>query len=89
MRALWDKSAGFAARHQTLTTILGLGVIVGLSYVLRTQALWAKFWIDEGLSVGIAHHPLTDIPTVLQKDGAPPLYYLLLHLWMDLIGGGG
>lgn len=89
MRALWDKSAGFAARHQTLTTIFGLGVIVGLSYVLRTQALWAKFWIDEGLSVGIAHHPLTDIPTVLQKDGAPPLYYLLLHLWMDLIGGDG
>jgi uncharacterized membrane protein len=63
--------------------------LIALSYLLRSQALAAKFWIDEGLAVGIAQHPLTDIPSVLREDGAPPLYYLLLHVWIDLIGGDG
>ena len=40
------------------------------------------FWIDEGLSVGIADRPLGDIPGVLRQDGSPPLYYLLLHVWL-------
>ena len=48
-----------------------------------------RYWIDEGLSVGIASHPLTDIPGVLRQDGSPPLYYLLLHVWIDVIGGDG
>lgn len=76
-------------RHPRLWTALGLLAIMALSYLLRSQALGAKFWIDEGLSVGIANHPLTDIPGVLRQDGAPPLYYLLLHLWIDAIGGDG
>ena len=41
------------------------------------------YWIDEGLSVGIADRPLTDIPGVLRQDGSPPLYYMLLHFWMS------
>jgi hypothetical protein len=70
-------------------TALGLALIVAASLYLRTQAITAKFWIDEGLSVGIAHHSLLDIPGLLEQDGSPPLYYLLLHLWMELMGGDG
>ena len=62
---------------------------MALSVSLRTHAITAKFWIDEGLSVGIAHHPLFDIPGVLRKDGSPPLYYMLLHVWMSVVGGDG
>ena len=43
------------------------------------RRIHARFWIDEGLSVGIASHPLVDIPGVLRQDGSPPLYYLLLN----------
>jgi uncharacterized membrane protein len=68
--------------------IVALAVIMGLSLLLRTRALLAGFWIDEGLSVGIASHPLTDIPSVLRLDGSPPLYYLLLHVWMGIFGNG-
>jgi uncharacterized membrane protein len=67
----------------------GLLLLTVVSLYLRTQAITAKFWIDEGLSVGIAHHPFFDIPGVLRQDGAPPLYYMLLHVWMDAIGGDG
>jgi hypothetical protein len=68
---------------------LGLGAMLVGSFFLRTTALHAHFWIDEGLSVGIASHPLSAIPGILRQDGSPPLYYLVLHVWMSIIGGDG
>jgi len=43
-------------------------------------------WLDEALTVNISRAPLHVIPTLLRHDGAPPLYYFLLHLWMELFG---
>jgi len=56
------------------------------SLALRTVQLNAGFWIDEGISVGIAHHHWTSIPHVLRQDGSPPAYYLLLGLWIRVFG---
>jgi hypothetical protein len=42
--------------------------------------------MDEGIAVGIASHPLAQIPGLLRLDGSPPLYYVLLHLWMAPAG---
>jgi mannosyltransferase len=67
---------------------LALAFMVGVSLALRTQAIHARFWIDEGLSVGISSHPLLQIPGVLNQDGSPPLYYLLLNVWMRVFGSG-
>ncbi len=63
-----------------------LAGLMALSLFLRTRAIHAGFWIDEGLSVGIASFPLTEIPHVLRQDGSPPLYYMLLHVWMQWFG---
>lgn len=38
-------------------------------------------WLDEALSANIAGLPLTEIPGALERDGHPPLYYFLLHVW--------
>src|SRR5205823_380015 len=65
-----------------------LVLLVVLSLLLRTTALHARYWIDEGLSVGIASHPFFDVPGVLRQDGSPPLYYLILHVWTALFGDG-
>jgi hypothetical protein len=43
-------------------------------------------WLDEALSVNIAKAPVSDIPDLLRHDGHPPLYYWLLHAWMDVFG---
>src|SRR5881392_868082 len=64
----------------------GLAALVALSLVLRTGQMHVHFWIDEGLSVGISRHAIADIPGVLRLDGSPPLYYWLLHWWMDVFG---
>ncbi len=79
-----------AARAVPVRVAVGLtlgGLLLG-SLLLRTGALHAPFWIDEGIAVGIASHPFLDIPGVLRLDGSPPLYYLLLHVWMSIFGDG-
>ena len=77
------------ALAETRAAAAGLFVfLLAASLYTRTRALDAGFWIDEGLSVGIASFPLSEIPGVLRQDGSPPLYYLLLHVWMDVVGTG-
>jgi len=91
--------ASVAARARTLpgldslrTGVAGVVLFVGFlllaSLFVRTRALGASLWMDEGLSIGIASQPFFDIPGVLRQDGSPPLYYLLLSVWMDLVGNG-
>ena len=60
--------------------------ITAFSAWFRSRSASAAFWMDEGLSVGIASHPLGDIPTVLKQDGSPPLYYMALGAWMGWAG---
>jgi hypothetical protein len=65
-----------------------VSALVLCSVWLRTRSLNLHYWVDEGLSVGIASHPLSQIPALMRQDGSPPLYYLLLHLWMSVFGRG-
>lgn len=60
--------------------------LLALALILRTRGLGTDFWIDDGISTGIASHSLDAIPGVLAQDGSPPLYYVLLHGWMALLG---
>src|SRR5207342_2884801 len=38
--------------------------------------------------VNIAKLPLSGLEEALKRDGAPPLYYLLLHVWIRIFGSG-
>jgi hypothetical protein len=75
-----------AAALPRWATVGVLGLLCLLSAWLRTRVLGAGFWIDEGISVGIAQHHFTAIPHLLRQDGSPPLYYLLLHVWIGWFG---
>jgi mannosyltransferase len=75
-----------ALAHARVAVPAGLGGLMLLSLLLRTQVIGVGFWIDEGLSVGISDRPLGDILDALRLDGSPPLYYLLLHVWMQVAG---
>ncbi|MGI8623348.1 MAG: glycosyltransferase family 39 protein [Solirubrobacteraceae bacterium] len=85
----WRLATITRSRRRPSGRVLGWsagGVLVVLSAVLRLRQFDAGFWIDDGISVGIASHPLREIPTVLRQDGSPPLYYGLLHGWLALFG---
>ncbi|MBC8252427.1 MAG: hypothetical protein H8E35_00165, partial [Ardenticatenia bacterium] len=51
-------------------------------YRLGGQSLWA----DEGNSVALARAGLAEIAARTALDIHPPLYYWLLHGWIQLFG---
>ena len=59
--------------------------VVVFSVVLRFWTT-SDLWLDEALTVNIAHLPLHEIPSYLKRDGSPPLYYYLLHFWTSWFG---
>jgi mannosyltransferase len=70
------------------TNIALAGVVlvdVVLGAVLRFWTT-SKLWLDEAQSVNISSQPLSQLVHYLRNDGAPPLYYSLLHVWMGLVG---
>jgi hypothetical protein len=60
-------------------------LVVGIALRFVTSS---DLWLDEALTVNIAKLPLGDLEEALRHDGAPPLYYVLLHLWMEIFGSG-
>jgi len=65
--------------------IVGAVAAIVAGLVLR---FWTNsdLWLDEALTVNIAGVPLHEIPSYLKRDGAPPLFYVLLHFWMGVFG---
>src|SRR2546423_3661545 len=64
-------------------------VLMAISAYVRTRYLSApvgQFWEDEAITTGIASHSLSAIPGILRHDGAPPLFYLILHVWISVFG---
>ncbi|MGH9158012.1 MAG: glycosyltransferase family 39 protein [Acidimicrobiales bacterium] len=72
---------------------LATGAPVGLAGLLAVAVIlrfWTRsdLWLDEALSVHIARLPLDSMFEALRRDGSPPLYYVLLHGWMEVFGTG-
>jgi len=63
-------------------------ILAAASLYLRTKYVGGQFWMDEAITVGISSHKLSAIPGILRYDGSPPLFYLLLHVWMQMVGNG-
>src|SRR5204863_23253 len=61
--------------------LLAVAVGVVFRFVARTP-----LWLDEALSVNIAKLPPDQIVDALRHDGHPPLYYWVLHAWMQAFG---
>jgi hypothetical protein len=96
MRALVDDDVddgsapaetGRPTRIPSWITPVAVGAVVAAGVVLRFVQR-SPLWLDEALSVNIAGLPVGDLLEALRHDGHPPLYYLLLHYWMELVGDG-
>jgi len=74
---------GKTARLLVIAAVL----VIAAGIVMRFVTL-SELWLDEALSVNVARLPLGDIPDWLRHDGAPPLYYFMLHVWTDVFGTG-
>jgi mannosyltransferase len=65
--------------------LVGVVATVAVGVVLR---FWTRsdLWLDEALTANIAGHGLGDLVSLLEHDGAPPLFYVLLHGWTKVFG---
>jgi mannosyltransferase len=74
-----------APRWFTRLVVIGAVLTVTVGIVLR---FWARsdMWLDEALTYDIARLPLSKLQGALRHDGAPPLYYALLHFWIKAFG---
>jgi 4-amino-4-deoxy-L-arabinose transferase-like glycosyltransferase len=90
MRALASlRTARPATRGRRPNLRFVLAAIIVLAFGMRLARLtFQPLWWDEGWSLYFA---ASDVPTLLELtsvDIHPPLYYLLLRLWMAVAGSG-
>ncbi|MFQ5854890.1 MAG: glycosyltransferase family 39 protein [Anaerolineae bacterium] len=66
-----------------------LGATVLLAFGLRVYRLAGQsIWYDEGLSVFYARQPLPELLALVSGSDHPPLYFLLLHVWLRIVAFG-
>ena len=58
-------------------------VLIGIALRFVSRG---PLWLDEAQSLAIARQPLAHLTDALKHDGAPPLYYALLHVWTGWFG---
>jgi len=75
-----------ARRRLPFSDPLIVAALTLLALALRLPNIGRAYWIDEAISVGIASHRVSRIPSLLRHDGSPPLFYLVLHYWMAAFG---
>lgn len=69
---------------RTAERIGWLGLLAA-AFLLRSPRLsWQPLWWDEGYSVYFATEPLGRMTALTAQDIHPPLYYALLHLWLNV-----
>ena len=68
--------------------VVGAGIVIGLGALFFFFVTRSDLWLEEALTVNIAHLPLSHLHEALKHDGAPPLFYVLLHFWMQVFGTG-
>jgi mannosyltransferase len=80
------------ARFERLPRWFSTGGVVlfflAVSAFIRLHYLHGELWAEEAATVGVATHSLSQIPGILWRGGGAPLYFWLLHLWMDAFGSG-
>jgi mannosyltransferase len=75
-------------RDRGLTSRPGfvVGAFCVVAVLLQVPTISRRYWVDESISIGIASHPLRQLPALLRLDGSPPLWYAILHFWMLAFG---
>jgi mannosyltransferase len=72
-------------RPRVLLLAGATAVAIGTALCFYTRS---DMWLDEALTVNIARLPLGELRGALERDGAPPLFYVLLHGWTNVFGDG-
>jgi len=84
MRPMSETVPVLSGRMRTVVGVV-IACVVAAGVFLRFYT-HSALWLDEALTVDRARLPLSQIAGSVKHDGAPPLYYYLLHIWMRVFG---
>src|ERR1019366_5054005 len=84
MRPMSEATPALTGRMRTV--VAGAVVVVVAAGIVLRFVTHSALWLDEALNVDRARLPISQIAGSVKNDGAPPLYYYLLHFWMRLFG---
>ncbi|HUP84179.1 MAG TPA: glycosyltransferase family 39 protein [Acidimicrobiales bacterium] len=79
---------GVAASPPLSRAAIGAVAVASLAGIVLRTSTRSELWLDEALTVNLANVPLGHLTEALRRDGAPPLYYALLHGWISIFGTG-
>jgi 4-amino-4-deoxy-L-arabinose transferase-like glycosyltransferase len=65
-------------KYKKLTLITLIGIFLRLVFLFHHD-----LWFDEAISILISRLSIPDLLTAASFDNNPPLYYLILHFWMQ------
>lgn len=83
----FPKIYSYSSLTETAGIRLILVVILLVAFLLRIYNLgYESIWMDEAFSVSLAKLDFLGIIKGTAKDLHPPLYYLILHVWIKLFG---
>ncbi|HLI59260.1 MAG TPA: glycosyltransferase family 39 protein [Solirubrobacteraceae bacterium] len=81
------RAPGFIARRpRWLVAGVVLAVLLAVSATIRTVEIGGTLWWAEADAIGTASQPVGGVLHATFVGGGAPLYYLLLHFWIDAIG---
>jgi mannosyltransferase len=76
-------------RARNLWTPLAVLALTALGFALRWVSIDTRgFWLDEAITVSQASQSISGIIKTLSEGVHPPLYHILVHLWMTVFGRG-
>ena len=73
----------FLERHWYIYLTLAAAISFTLALVV---SVGQSVWFDEGYSLMLIERPVSEIISLTSVDAHPPLYYLMLKLWVSLFG---
>jgi uncharacterized membrane protein len=67
--------------------LLNIVYLLSLLFIITIISYFTKsLWVDELLSIEVAESNFTDFWKKITKDYHPPLYFLLLKIWIHMFG---
>ncbi|MEQ8835619.1 MAG: hypothetical protein RID07_02310 [Lacipirellulaceae bacterium] len=79
-----SKNADFSV-NGSLRNLLAISLVLIVAFALRAYRLdHQSYSMDEVIELSIASLPISDI--VVEPDGFPPLYHLVLKAWVTVWG---
>src|SRR5690349_16108091 len=80
------KTSQFISRDTRILLVTVAAIFLS-ALALRLYAIDAQsLWSDEGSTIALSSRSFEQIFRDTAQDVHPPLYYWILHAWMDLVG---